>query len=58
MWLENLSANIASKKIIIHINTMLCAIKVNSITIELIVHTSCYCVLDLLSVKVSVELTF
>ena len=37
---------------------MLCAIKVNSITIELIVHTSCYCVLDLLSVKVSVELTF
>ena len=32
-------------------NTMLCPIKVNSDTIELIVHISCYCVLDLLSVK-------
>ena len=27
---------------------MLCPIKVNSNTIELIVHTSCYCILDLL----------
>ena len=27
---------------------MLCPIKVNSNTIELRVHTSCYCVLDLL----------
>ena len=31
-------------------NTMLCPIKVNSNTIELAVHTSCYCVLDLLFV--------
>ena len=31
-------------------NTMLCPIKVNSNTIELTVHTSCYCVLDLLCV--------
>ena len=30
---------------------MLCPIKVNSNTIELTVHTSCYCVLDLLCVK-------
>ena len=30
---------------------MLCTIKVNSNTIELTVHTSCYCVLDLLCVK-------
>ena len=29
---------------------MLCPIKVNSNTIELTVHTSCYCVLDLLCV--------
>ena len=32
------------------INTVLCFIKFNSNTIELIVHTSCYCVLDLLCV--------
>ena len=31
----------------IDINIMLCPIKVNSNTIELRVHTSCYCVLDL-----------
>ena len=30
---------------------MLCPIKVNSNTIDLIMHTSCYCVLDLLCVK-------
>ena len=34
----------------IDINIMLCPIKVNSNTIELRVHTSCYCVLDLLCV--------
>ena len=33
------------------INTMSCPIKVNSNTIELTVHTSCYCVLDLLCSK-------
>ena len=32
------------------INTMLCPIKVNSYTIEFTVHTSCYCVSDLLCV--------
>ena len=32
-------------------HTILCTIKVNSNTIELTVHTSCYCVLDLLCVK-------
>ena len=32
------------------VNTMLCPIKVNSYTIELTVHTSCYCILDLLFV--------
>ena len=32
-------------------NTMQCPVKVNSNTIELTVHTSCYCVLDLLSVN-------
>ena len=31
---------------------MLCPIKVNSNTIELTMHTSCYCVLELLCVKV------
>ena len=31
---------------------MLCPIKVNSNTIELTVHTSCYCFLDLLCVKI------
>ena len=31
---------------------MLCPIKVNSNPIELSVHTSCYCVLDLLSVTI------
>ena len=30
---------------------MLCPIKVNSTTIELTLHTSCYCVLDLLRVN-------
>ena len=34
------------------INTMSCPIKVNSNTTELTVCTSCYCVLDLLSVNV------
>ena len=34
--------------------TMLCHIKVNSNTIELTVHTSCYCFLDLLCVSISV----
>ena len=33
------------------INTMSCPIKSNSNTIELTVHTSCYCVLDLLCVS-------
>ena len=33
------------------INTMFCLIKVSRNTIELIVHTSSYCVLDLLCVK-------
>ena len=37
-------------KFIDDINTMLCLIKVNSNTIELNVHTSCDCVLDLLCV--------
>ena len=32
------------------INTMLCPIRFNSNTIELTVHTACYCVLDLLCV--------
>ena len=32
---------------LIDINTMLCPMKVNSNTIELTVHTSCYCILDL-----------
>ena len=27
-------------------NTMFCPVKVNSITIELTVHTYCYCVVD------------
>ena len=36
--------------ILYHINIMLCPIKVNSNTIELIVHASSYCVLDLLCV--------
>ena len=40
------------KEIMYHIYTLLCLIKVNS-TIELIVHTSCFCVLDLLFVTVS-----
>ena len=34
-----------------YINTVLCPIKVNSNTIEVTMHTSCYCVLDLLCVK-------
>ena len=33
------------------INTMLCPIKVNSNTIDFIMHISCYCILDLLCVK-------
>ena len=37
-----------SNEIVIYINTILCLIKVNSKTIELTVHISCYCVLDLL----------
>ena len=40
-----------SNKIVIDINTMSCPFKVNSNTIELSVHTSCYCVLDLLCVQ-------
>ena len=32
------------------INTVLCPIKVENNTIELIMHTSCYCGLDLLCV--------
>ena len=35
------------------INTTLCPIKVNSNTIEITGHTSCYCILDLLCVSVS-----
>ena len=38
-------------EIVYDINTMSCPIKVNSNTIELTVHTSCYCVLDLLCVN-------
>ena len=38
------------KSVMNSINTMLCSIKVNSIKIELTVHISCYCVLDLLCV--------
>ena len=34
-----------------YLNAMLCPIKVNSSTIELTMHTSCYCVLDLLCVN-------
>ena len=33
-----------------YINTVLCPIKVNSNTIEVTMHTSCYCVSDLLYV--------
>ena len=33
------------------INTVLCLIKVNSYTIEFAVHTSCYCISDLLCVS-------
>ena len=36
---------------VIDINTTLCPIKGNSNTIELTVHTSCYCILDLLCVS-------
>ena len=32
---------------------MSCPIKVNSNTVELTVHTSCYCILDLLYVNLS-----
>ena len=39
----------------IDINIMLCPIKANSNTIELTVHTSCYCILDLLCVKVFIQ---
>ena len=39
-------------EILSYINTMSCPIKVNSNTIELIVHTSCYCVSDLFFVEV------
>ena len=35
---------------------MSCPIKVNSNTLELSVHTSCYCVLDLLCVRTSLVL--
>ena len=40
--------NRISNEIVNDINTMLCPIKSNSNTIELTVHTSSYCVLDLL----------
>ena len=33
------------------INTMLCPIIINSITIEFTMHTSCYCIIDLLCVN-------
>ena len=33
-------------------NIILCPIKVNTSTIELTVHTSCYCILDLLCVSI------
>ena len=41
------------KLLIIYINTVLCPIniKVNSYKIELIMHTSCYCILDLPCVR-------
>ena len=42
--------------IVIDVNTMLCPINVNSNTIELTVHTSCDCILDLLCVKIYVHL--
>ena len=37
------------------INTVLCLIKVNSNTIELTEHPSCYCVLDLHCVKLTIK---
>ena len=42
---------ILAAEILIDLNAMLCPIKVNSNTIELTVHTSCDCVLDLLCVS-------
>ena len=39
-----------SNEIVNDVNAMLCPIKVNSNTIELTVHTSFYCILDLLCV--------
>ena len=41
-----------SIEIVNYINTLSCIIKVNCNTIELTVHTSCYCVLELLCINV------
>ena len=40
------------------INTLSCPIKNNGNTIELAVHTSCYCILDLLCVKIKGHQSF
>ena len=45
------------KAVFHHINSMSCLIKVNSNTIELTDHPSCYCILDLLCVKLHLSLT-
>ena len=45
------------KAVFHHINTMSCLIKVNSNTIELTDHPSCYCILDLLFSKLHLRLT-
>ena len=43
-------------EIVNDINTMWCPIKVNSKTMELTAHTSCYCLLDLLCVIFNIAL--
>ena len=48
--LQSIRGKWISNKILDDENNMLCTIKVNSNTIELTVHTSCYWVLDLLCV--------
>ena len=41
-------------EILYHTHTMLCSIKVNSNSIDLTLHTSCYCILGFLCVTVTV----
>ena len=50
LWKGSRVLNAITNEIVNDINTMLCPIKVKSNTIELTVHTSCYCVWDLLCV--------